>query len=287
MYSSKGFGSSGTSKVVDIKPAPLISFQERALSHGPLFGVFLTFPVPLCAQLIGRCGYDWSLIDMEHAPLSVKDMTAMVHATVLGSRGQTQPFVRIPGRGVEWVKWALDSGAAGIVIPMCRNADDVKNIVEWGRYPPVGQRSFGPFSAEWADLEPDSGVNKYFSKIAPGLAIIPMIESVEGVENAESLMSVKGISGIFIGPVDLRLSMGLMGADGEEEQWIQALEKIAGLGKKLGIAIGIFSVSPEAMLRQQKMGFSFFLIAGDLTAISSGATAALGPFHSAKAESKS
>ncbi|MCJ1302420.1 hypothetical protein MMC08_005223 [Hypocenomyce scalaris] len=285
MYSSKGFGSSGSSKAVEIKPAPVMGFQQRALSHGPLFGVFITFPWPLSSQLIGRCGYDWSLIDMEHAPLSVKDMTAMVHATVLGSRGQTQPLVRIPGRGVEWVKWALDSGAAGIVIPMCRNADDVKNIVEWGRYPPVGQRSFGPFQAEWADLEPDSGVNKYFAKTAQDLAILPMIESVEGVENAESLMSVKGISGVFVGPVDLRLSMGLTGADGEEEQWIKALEKIAGLGKKLGIAVGIFSVSPEAMKRQQKMGFSYFLVAGDLTSLSSGAIAALEPYHSAKAES--
>ncbi|MCJ1299542.1 hypothetical protein MMC08_002334 [Hypocenomyce scalaris] len=285
MYSSKGFGSAGSSEdVIDAKPAPLTAFQQRSLKYGPLFGVFLTLGVPIGAQLIGRCQYDWALIDMEHSPLSAKEMTSMVHATVLGSRGQTQPLVRIPGHGVEWVKWALDAGAAGIVVPMCRNAEDVQNIVEWGRYPPLGQRSFGPFQAEWADLLPDSGVNKYFSKTAADLAILPMIESVEGVANAESIMSVKGISGIFVGPVDLRLSMGLMGADGEEEQWIQALKKIADLGKKMRIAVGIFSVSSEAMLRQKKMGFSYFLVAGDLTSLSAGATSALRPYLKAKAQ---
>jgi len=232
--------------------------------------------------MMGRVGYDWALIDMEHAPLSAADMTAMVHATVLGSRGHCQPLVRIPGRAVEWVKWALDSGAAGIVVPMCSTAAEVEKLVEWGRYPPLGQRSFGPFNAEWADLAKDSDVNTYYGRTAPGVAIIPMIESVEGLRNAASLMEVKGISGIFVGPVDMRLSMGLVGADGEEEVWTQALEKICGLGKKLGIPVGIFSVSPDAMVRQRKMGFSFFLVAGDMTSMSGGAMSTLEGFQNAR-----
>lgn len=107
---------------------------------------------------------------------------------------------------------------------------------EWERYPPWASEVLAHFRQSGPS---DSGVNRYFSKSAADLAIIPMIESREDVENAEALMFVKGISGIFVGPVDLRLSMGLIGADGEEKEWTQALEKIAGLGRMLHILVGI------------------------------------------------
>jgi 2-keto-3-deoxy-L-rhamnonate aldolase RhmA len=184
------------------------------------------------------------------------------------------------------VKWALDSGAAGIVVPMVQNKEEAAEIVRFARYPPHGQRSFGPFHAPWADLSEDSDVTKYFTRTAKEISVITMIESVIGIQNAEEIMATKGISGIFIGPVDLRLSMGFSRAAGDETEYVQALEKIVCLGQKLAIPIGIFSATPDVLKAHIKMGFTFFLVAGDTTALVQGATAAVEGAHRAIREIK-
>lgn len=85
-----------------------------------------------------------ALTRSEHTPFSALTMTRMVHAIANGSHGKVAPLVRIPAHGVEWVKWGLDSGASGIVIPMVQTRDEVEGIVKRARYPPLGERSFGP-----------------------------------------------------------------------------------------------------------------------------------------------
>jgi 2-keto-3-deoxy-L-rhamnonate aldolase RhmA len=117
---------------------------------------------------------------------------------------------------------------------------------------------------------------KYFNQIAPGTAVIPMIESVQGLQNAEDIIKVPGVSGIFVGPVDLRLSMGLKPPfDGTEEVFIQALETIVALGKRYKVPIGIYAASVEVMKRWKRMGFTWFLVAGDTSSLIAGATSVL------------
>lgn len=262
-----------------------MSFVQRA-RKGPILGAYLAIESSFSAHMMGRAGFDWMLIDMEHSPLSARDATAMVHAIAVGSYGRCASLVRIPSTGVEWVKWALDSGAAGIVAPMVQTAEEAERLVRFARYPPLGQRSFGPFNAPWADLSSDSGVGKYFSATSSGVAVIAMIESKAGVQNAESIMSTEGISGVFVGPVDLRLSMGLVGADGKEPEYLQALVKIVRIGKGVGIPVGIFSPSPEALKDHLTMGFSFLLVAGDSTALVNGAELAIDSSRKACREMK-
>ena len=251
-------------------------FQERALQHGSLLGITLNLPTPFASHIVGRIGYDFVFIDMEHSPLSAGEATGMVHAVTSGSGGRCSTLIRVPASGVEWVKWGLDSGAAGIVIPMCTSGPEVEAIVQRARYPPLGQRSFGPFQTQPADLGEDANAMKYFNQIAEGTAVIPMVESVQGLQNAEDIIRVPGVSGIFIGPVDLRLSMGLKPPfDGTEEVYIQALEKIVALGKRYNIPIGIYAATTEAMQRWKKMGFTWFLITGDTSSLTAGATSVL------------
>ena len=101
----------------------------------------------LSANLMASAGFDWMLIDMEHTPLSAREATAIVHAVANGSGGKCSPLVRIPAAEVSWVKWALDAGADGIVVPMVQSKEEAERIVRYSKYPPVGQRSFGPFMA--------------------------------------------------------------------------------------------------------------------------------------------
>jgi 4-hydroxy-2-oxoheptanedioate aldolase len=133
-------------------------------------------------------------------------------------------------------------------------------IVQNAVYPPLGQRSFGPTMAAFADLDPGATNMKYFEEMSKKVAVIPMIESVEGLENAEAICSVEGVTAVFIGPVDLRLSMGLAGGDGSEEVFLKALQNVLQIGKKLGIPIGTFAADGEACQKRTADGFDFIMV---------------------------
>jgi 2-keto-3-deoxy-L-rhamnonate aldolase RhmA len=247
-----------------------LSFSGAIQAKGTLIGASVSLGSISCAQIVARSGFDWAFIDMEHAPTSAREATELTHAIVAASAGQCVAIIRSPSHGVEWIKWALDSGAAGVIIPMVRSRAECADIIERSLYPPLGQRSFGPFHAPFADTDRYSDVGKYMSKSSKKVAILPMIESLQGVQQAEEILSVKGVTGCFVGPFDLRLSMGLPGGDGEEPVFIQALEKILSIGKRYDLEIGTVAGSEAAARRKKEMGFSFLLAGSDGSFLAAG-----------------
>lgn len=256
-----------------------MSFLRDCKSGTTPLGAYLAFESLLSVHLMASAGFNWLLVDMEHSPLSARETTAIVHAIANGSHGQCSSLVRIPATSVEWVKWALDSGAGGVVAPMIQSKEEAERLVRYAKYPPVGQRSFGPFNAPWADVSSDRSLAKYVDEAmkpdSGRVAVIAMIESEGGVKNAEAIISTKGIDGIFIGPVDLRLSLGLAGADGIEQAYVDALNSIVRLCKQHGKVVGVFSAGPEILKKHISMGFDYLLVAGDSTSLSNGAQMAL------------
>jgi 2-keto-3-deoxy-L-rhamnonate aldolase RhmA len=242
----------------------MLSFSSavRSKSPQPLLGTSLTITNVYAAQILARCGFDWVMIDMEHSPMSASDMTAIVHSTVAASQGTCIPLVRVPSHGVEWIKWALDSGASGIVIPMVNTRQECEDIVSRALYPPAGARSSGPFRTVFADLNPDTTPEKYKKETTKNLVVFPMIESAIAVENADDIMSVPGVDGVFIGPVDLRASLGLNGVFGTEEVYLKALQKLVSIGKRLGVYVGVLGFG-EVLTRYTEMGFDYLLLPTD------------------------
>jgi len=135
----------------------------------------------------------------------------------------------------------------------------MEGIIQSAVYPPVEQRSFGPTLAAFADFDPAATNMMYFKETSKELAVIPMIESTEGLENAE-IISVLGVTAVFIGPVDLRLSMGLAGGDGTEEVFLQALQKVLKIAKRLGKPIGTFASDGEVCRKRTDEGFDFIMV---------------------------
>lgn len=226
----------------------------------PLIGCTLGFGTLLSAQIIARVGYDYVLIDMEHNPLSAREAGLMVQVVTAASAGSCKSIIRIPSHGVEWIKWALDCGSHGILVPMVKNRDEMNAIVQSSRYPPMGQRSFGPTMAAFADMDRDATTAKYYKETSNDVAIIPMIESMEGLHNADAICSVEAVTAAFIGPVDLRLSMGLIGGDGDEEIFLQALKKVLEIGRALGKPVGTFASNGEVCRKRTAEGFDFILV---------------------------
>ncbi|KIW78273.1 hypothetical protein Z517_08108 [Fonsecaea pedrosoi CBS 271.37] len=250
------------------------SFRSLLQAKQRLVGTFVSFNDPYSAQILAQCGFDWLMIDMEHSPLSAQEITAMVHSTVAASAGECAPIVRIPSHGVEWIKWALDSGASGIIVPMVNNKQEVDGVIKRARYPPTGQRSYGPFRTPFAEIPAPPDVADYKRKRAPEVMILPMIESKEAVDNAEDIVGTDGVDGIFIGPVDLRHSLGFEGASGDEPEYVAALQKVLQVGKKWAKPIGILG-SQAAIPRLVEMGFSFIMLPGGDAGILAEAASAL------------
>ena len=238
----------------------MASFLTSKPGGYPAIGCTLGFGTPFSAQLISRVGYDFVLIDMEHNPLSARDAGMMTHVVIAASAGKCKPVIRVPSHGVEWIKWALDCGAPGILFPMVQSPAEMESIIQCSVYPPRGQRSFGPAMAVFADLDPATTPVKYLSHTSATLAIIPMIESVKGLENAEAICSIDGVTAVFIGPVDLRMSMGLQGGDGNEEIYLAALQKVLRVCKRLGKPVGTFATDGETCRTRTAEGFDFLMV---------------------------
>lgn len=236
------------------------SFPSVCGDNEPQVGCTLGFGAVFSAQLLARAGFDYLMIDMEHNPLSARDASSMVHAIAAASGGKCKPVVRVPSHGVEWIKWALDSGAAGIIVPMVTSAAQVEQIVQHGTYPPRGQRSFGPALAPFSGVDPTATVQRYLHETSKTISIIPMIESLEGYENAEAICSNDAISAVFIGPVDLRMSMGLAGGDGDEDRYLAILAHLVQLCHRASKPIGIFAAGMEACKKRANEGFDFLLV---------------------------
>jgi len=239
-------------------------------TKGPLLGCVVTLPATLAGQVVARSDMDFVMIDMEHSPYTAQQATQLVPSISAASAGRCVPIVRIPSHGVEWVKWALDSGAAGIIIPMVNTAEEMEGIIKRGVYPPRGQRSYGPFNAPYANPDPKSTMASYFAN-SKDVCIMPIIESKEGVENAEAILGVDGVAGCFIGPFDLRLSLGVPGGiDGPEPVFNDALQKVLSIGKKLGKPIGSMGIGEEVARKRTEIGMDFLLVSIDAAALGAG-----------------
>ena len=159
-----------------------------------------SFTYPGVVHLAAECGYDWVMIDNEHNPLTESQIQSHIYAA---SAYETSVIVRVRGNQEEHVKWVLDAGVSGIIIPVLRDAHDAKHAVEICKYAPLGSRGFGPNRASgfWSNTSYVSSANR-------SVFLICQIELAAAVEAADEICSVRGLDGIWIGPGDLAQSLG-------------------------------------------------------------------------------
>ncbi|PIA91609.1 hypothetical protein CB0940_09792 [Cercospora beticola] len=236
----------------------------------------------MIAQVTATSGTDFIMIDAEHAPLTFDIVTQMVHGFMsVATTSVKHALIRIPSHDLAWIKWALDSGCSGIVIPMVNSATEMEAILDRSLYPPRGRRSFGPLYAPFAAggnaASSYAGPGEYFQRARRGeIAIIPMIESKQGLENCDEILRLDGVDGVFIGPADLRLSIDLEPAiDGEEPEFLAALDKITKAAKKHGKVVGCMGIGEEASYKRGSEGMDFLLSTFDYGAILGGYNADL------------
>ncbi|HEX7736907.1 MAG TPA: aldolase/citrate lyase family protein [Ktedonobacteraceae bacterium] len=234
----------------------------------PSLGAWLSLPGVPAARIMARLGFDWLLVDMEHSAQNPALMADMLGA--IADASTSAPFVRVPTLSVEWFKWALDAGAWGIVVPMVNTRAEAERVIEYSKYPPLGLRSiggaFGPYSfgiANWSE---------YARAADQEILVAVQIESVQALENLDEILSVPGIDAAFVGPNDLHAQLGLTpSSDGDEPEFVLALERIQESARKHGVALGIFSGGGEAAARRVSQGFQMVSVTTDISCMIAGA----------------
>ena len=154
-------------------------------------------------EVMADAGFDVILIEAEHYPLAMSDVMNMLIA-VRGSG--TCPMVRMPWNDQVAVKQVLDMGVDGMVVPMINSAEDARRLVDFSMYPPEGNRGWSPIRAARRFSDRDdygSAAN------TDTFCLFPQIEHINAVKALDEICSTPGIDGIFLGPADLSLSMGI------------------------------------------------------------------------------
>jgi len=172
---------------------------------GTTLGAIVTSPSIPTVQTMARSGLDWIIIDMEHGAIDLSAAHGMIAAT---SGTPLVPLVRVPERAAWHAKAPLDFGAMGICFPMTTRREDAEAVVKAVRYPPLGERLWGPF---YAPLRWNLSMREYLDRANDEVLAIGTIEHVDALTSIADVCATPGLDLAFIGPGDLATSMGLKG----------------------------------------------------------------------------
>jgi 4-hydroxy-2-oxoheptanedioate aldolase len=237
----------------------------------PCRGCWVNLPSPHAARLLARLPLDWLVIDTEHAPIDVTTMSLMV-AAICEGRGPA-PIVRVPQAGMGSIKYALDAGAYGIVVPMINSRAEAEQAIAWAKYPPMGQRSYG---SQYPHLAFDTERPEYLRVANQQTIVVLQIETVAAVNHLDEIFSVPGFDVAFVGPVDLQVSLGLDPTpENQHPRFLEALEEIKQAGKRHNKPLGIFCSNGKAAAQRIQEGFQFVNVATDTFALLGGVRAEL------------
>ncbi|RYD91823.1 MAG: aldolase [Sphingomonadales bacterium] len=239
--------------------------REKLAQGLTVFGTWVGSDSTLVAELVGRAGYDFVIIDTQHSAVTAADLMALIQ--VLDRHGPT--LVRVNWNEPALIMRALDLGAAGIVAPVVSIPEEARSAVAAGRYPPDGIRSFGP-------------VRSYYTADGqPGRPLcFVMVETAEAMDNLDAIAATPGLDGIFVGPHDLALSLGLGLAHSLTPELTEAMDKVVAACRKHDIIPGCAALSLDSARELKERGFRFLAVGADLAFVMQGAAANLATIRS-------
>ncbi|KAJ2891109.1 hypothetical protein IWW38_003763, partial [Coemansia aciculifera] len=244
----------------------LSRLRSKLRQRIPVFGVWLSIPSVVTARMLAAQGFDWACIDMEHSPTNPALMAEMVAA--VASSGTCVPIVRVPSQTPEWIKWALDAGAHGIIVPHIETPDEMRHIVNICNYPPIGRRSIGgSFAAHAFGFRGPRATSEYMDTMSSSIMVIPQIESVEGVANLRGILGVGGVDAVFVGPYNLGASVRVA----QEMSLAEALGTIEMVTSECDIPLGIYVSSGDTARNKVKDGYTLLVAASDVECLANSA----------------
>lgn len=230
--------------------------RTKLKNGGAIVNGWLGIPSSVSAEGMAHAGFDSLTIDMQHGPVHYDAALPMLQAI---STTGTIPMARVPWNEPGIIMKMLDAGAYGIICPMINTAEECEAFVRACRYPPYGNRSYGPTRVS---LYAGADYGKHANDTVLTFA---MVETAQALENLEAILSVDGLDAIYVGPADLSQSLGgPPGADFEDGPVPGALDTIIEAAKRHGIYAGLHNASAAYAAKMIGKGFQFVTIQSDL-----------------------
>ena len=248
-------------------PTPDNLFKQTLVQGPAQIGLWLGLADPYAAELCATSGFDWLLIDGEHAPNDLRSMLAALQAV---APYPVHPVVRIPEGSTALIKQVLDIGATTVLVPMVDSAEQARALVRAMRYPPQGVRGVGSGlarSSRW------NAYPNYLHEANDRVCLLVQVETVAGLAELDAIAGVDGVDGVFIGPADLSASMGYLGQPTHPEVR-KAIDAAITAIARVGKAPGILCTDETLARHYLQLGARFVAVGVDTTLLAT-ATRAL------------
>jgi 2-keto-3-deoxy-L-rhamnonate aldolase RhmA len=237
----------------------ILSLKEKArqqeLAYGTFIFEFFEAGVPM---MVKQAGGEFIVLDMEHSGTGLDRLKPII---LLCRAVGIVPIVRVPDSQYHHIAGALDIGAQGIMIPMAETAEQMKSIIQYSKYYPIGARgnAFGIAHDDYAS----GSVPAKMAELNEKVMLIPLIESKLGAENAQEIAALEEVDLLWIGHLDLTQSLGIPG-DFEHPKFSKAIEQISKAADQNGKCCGIVIPEDTSMSRWYQRGVRFFSYSADL-----------------------
>lgn len=238
-------------------PSRAAEFATRARHRDRVLGYWLTLDSPVLIERMAGCGYDYVVLDAQHGEFDGRAQIAGLIA--IDATAAAVGLVRVESNDPAPIGRALDSGAAGVIVPLVNSAADAAAAVAAARYPPDGVRSFGPLRSSLR-IGPDPAVAN------ASVLVLAMIETAAGLANVEEIAATPGLDGIYVGPSDLSLGLGaaVPGDPSVADEFAAALVRIRAACDAAGIIAGIHTDSGDVAAARLAEGFTLVTVAHDV-----------------------
>lgn len=242
---------------------------RRLRAGETVYAAWCNLGSPIVAETIAREGFACVVLEQQHGLWDTASIVTGIGAVHLA--GST-PAMRVSLADFAFVSRALDMGAEAIVAPMINNAADARQFVSAAKYPPLGERSWGPTRA--MSLQSKTSAVDYLREANDGTITLAMIETKEALANVDAIAGTPGIDALFIGPYDL--SVALSGGKSQEitaPEVERAVDQICQAAKEAGKIPGIYCKDANRALDMAKRGFRFLAVGSDHGIVREGAAA--------------
>lgn len=244
-------------------PVPKNSVKAALAAGQRQMGIWIAMAHPTSAEIAGKAGFDFCLIDGEHSPNDIPLILDQVRAI---SIGDATPVVRIPVADPRLVKQVLDIGVQTLLVPMIDTAAEAEHMVRATRYAPEGFRGVGAAQARASNF---GEITDMVTTANDEVCLLVQCESRKAVEHIDSIAAVEGVDAVFVGPADLSADMGYPGQleHPEVEATIRhVFDRINAAGK----AVGIISFDPAKIRQYIDWGARFVAVGGDVSILARG-----------------
>ena len=240
------------------------SFKKALLNSQPQIGLWSALCSNIAAEIISQAGFDWIVLDGEHAPNEVPGILLQLQAM---ANGTAEPVVRCPWNDPVIIKRVLDIGGRSLLIPFVQDVQQARQAVAATRYPPLGIR--GVSVAPRANLY--GRVPNYHANAHEDICVIVQVETQAALGQIGEIANVDGVDGIFIGPSDLAADLGHLGDSRHPTVQNAIADSCSGI-RATGKAAGILTSDPKDALRYLEMGFTFVAVGSDVGILVQGTT---------------